>query len=171
VSPHPPRTSPPKPSLGFAILKNVGLAALLVVAENLLIFSGIGFSSRGASGGDFIGPIPGWTIGLVWTGLFAGLGVVRGVMQTDGSPRAPRAAWAVLTLLIACAAYPFYTLGLHNEIIGLFGNIITLCLSIWAAVQVGRVRRLGAIAPLAVIGWLTFATVALIDEAHWLTLN
>jgi tryptophan-rich sensory protein len=159
------------PPQGFPILKNLALALLLVAVENLLIFSGVGFSSSGTTGGDVMAPIPGWIIGLVWTALFAGLGVARGLMQADGSAGARRAAWAVLILLIACAAYPFYTIGLHNKVIGLFGNIITIYFAIWAAVQIGRVRRLGAIAPLAVIGWVSFATVALIDEGHLLSVS
>ncbi len=155
-----------KPSPGFAILKNVVLAMLLVGAENLLIFSHIGFSSSGTRGGELLAPIPGWVIGAVWTALFASLGVVRGVIEADGSAAARRASRAVLVLLIACATYPFYTLGLHNDVLGLFGNIVTIYLSIWAAAQIGRVRRLAVIAPLAVTGWVAFATVTLIDGAR-----
>jgi len=148
----------------FAILRNLGLALLLVCIENILIFSGIGFSSAGTSGGNFIGPIPGWIIGGVWTALFAGLGVARGVLEADGSAAARRAAWAVLILLIACAAYPFYTMGLNNERIGVTGNIITIGLSVWTAIQIFCVQRCAVIAPLSVFGWVLFATIALIDE-------
>jgi tryptophan-rich sensory protein len=152
------------PSLRAAILKNLAFALLVVGIENMLIFSGIGFSSSGTGGGHHIGPIPGWIIGVVWTGLFAGLGVVRGVMEADGSRAARRAGRAVLTLLAACAAYPFYTLGLNNDSIGLLGNVVTICLSVWVTIRVGAVRPVGVIAPLAVAGWVLFATVALIDQ-------
>jgi tryptophan-rich sensory protein len=150
----------------FAILRNLGLALLLVCIENLLIFSGSGFFSTGTSGGDFIGPIPGWIIGAVWTALFGSLGVARGVMEADGSETARRAARAVMILLIACATYPFYTMGLHNEIIGLSGNIITIGIAIWTAIRIHCVQRYAVIAPLSVFGWVAFATLALIDEQH-----
>ncbi len=156
------------PSMRFAILRNLGHALLLVCIENLLIFSGIGFSNAGTSGGDFIGPVPGWIIGVIWTVLFGSLGVARGVMQADGSQAARRAASAVLILLFACAAYPFYTMGLHNEIIGLSGNMIIIILSVWTAIRIHDVQRFAVIAPLGVFGWVVFATVALIDERRLL---
>jgi len=157
-----------KPSLRFAILRNLVLTLLLVCIENLLIFSGIGFSSAGTSGGNLIAPIPGWIIGVVWTALFAGLGLARAVLEADGSEAARNAAWAVFILLIACAAYPFYTIGLNCEVIGLSGNIATIAVAIWTAIQVHCVQRYAAIAPLSVFGWVLFATVALIDERHLL---
>lgn len=152
--------------LRSAVMKNVGLALLLVVAENLLIFSNIGFSSAGTRGGGFIAAIPGWVIGLVWTALFGGIGIARGVMLADGSASGRRAAKAMLILLIACAAYPFYTVGLHDEIIGLFGNALTMCLAAWAAMRLWLVRRVAAIAPLAVLGWVAFASLALIEGGN-----
>jgi len=158
------RENRPKPSLALAILTNLGLALMLVCVENLLIFSDIGFSSAGTNGGDLVGPIPGWIIGVIWTALFGSLGVARGIIVADGSDAARGAACAVLILLAACAAYPFYTLGLNNKLIGLFGNIITLCLAAWATVRLWSVRPFAATAPLAVFGWVAFATLSLIDE-------
>jgi tryptophan-rich sensory protein len=156
----------PAPSLSVAILKNVAMSLLLVGIVNLLIFSGLGFASSGTKGGRFIGPIPGWIIGIVWTALFVGLGVTRGVVAVDRSVAAARAGRAVVMLIIACAAYPFYTIGLQSEIIGLFGNLATIGLSVWVAARMARVRRVGVIAPLAVIAWVAFATAASIDEAR-----
>jgi hypothetical protein len=95
-----------------------------------------------------------------------GLGVTRGVVAVDRSVAAARAGRAVVMLIIACAAYPFYTIGLQSEIIGLFGNLATIGLSVWVAARMARVRRVGVIAPLAVIAWVAFATAASIDEAR-----
>jgi hypothetical protein len=114
-------------------------------------------------------PIPGWLIGLIWVILFAGLGVVRGVMEANGSPDAHRASKALLVLLFACAAYPFYTLGLRDDLIGLVGNVATLGLSVWAAVRVRSISRAGAVVPLTLAGWLLFASAALIDDGRFMS--
>jgi hypothetical protein len=161
-----PRENNTAPSFTSAVARNLALALMLVCVENAMIFSGIFFSSAGTSGGKLVGVIPGWVIGVVWAALFGSLGIARGVMVADGSGPARRAAGADLILLAACAAYPFYTLGLNNAVIGLFGNIITLCLSAWAAVRTWPVRPLAMAAPLAVFSWVAFATLALIDERH-----
>ena len=154
----------PGPSQRIAILNNLSIALLLVGIENLLIFSAPGFSRSGLAGGRHFQPIPGWIIGLVWTALFAGLAIVRGLMQAEGSLGGGRAGRAVMVLLIACAAYPFYTLGLRSDAIGLFGNLATVGISAWTAFKVGAVRRWGLAAPLAVTAWLLFATAGLIDQ-------
>jgi tryptophan-rich sensory protein len=147
-----------------AILINLLIALALVGGENLLILSGWGFSGSGLAGGRLARPIPGWIIGFVWTGLFAGLGVVRGLTLAEGSRQGRRAGRAVAVLLIACAAYPFYTFGLRSDAIGLAGNLVTIGLSVWTAFRVGAVRRAGVVAPLAVTAWLLAASAALIDQ-------
>jgi pimeloyl-ACP methyl ester carboxylesterase len=103
--------------------------------------------------------------------LFAGLGMVRGIMETDGSPAARRASRAVVILLIACSSYPFYTCGLRNQIMGLAGNIATMAVAVWVCMQIGAARRLLVIAPLAVAAWVAFATFALINEARLSAFN
>lgn len=154
-------------SIWRPVLLNAAIALLLVLFVNLSIQLAVGIPVSGTRGGNMIGPIPGWFIGLVWTGLFLGLGVTRGVMKSAGSALGERAGRAILILILACAVYPLYTFGLRNDVIGLGGNIATIGLAVWVARRVFPVQQWFVVMPLTVVAWLVFASLALLDQNSW----
>lgn len=152
-----------------ALLLNLGLALALVIIVNFGIFAFVGNSRASTQGGPLLGEIPGWFIGLVWTGLFVALATAKWRVQVYlPEPQASRAAILIVALLIFCAIYPIYTAGLSKPIIGLVGNFATAAMAIWVAVAVFRVEPIAALAPIAVVAWVCFASVAIVDQARWL---
>ena len=101
---------------------------------------------------------PGWVVGAVWTVLFAALGATYGVAvrRNDLAGRQ-----LVVALLLLCAAYPAYTIGLRDAGIGLAGNIITALAALAVGARTARYGTSGA-APFAVVAWLTYATATLL---------
>lgn len=74
----------------------------------------------------------------------------------------------VLVLLVFCALYPIYTGGLSMPAIGLAGNVATAAMAGRVAFMVFRVEPLAALGPLAVVACVSFALVAIVDQARWL---
>jgi tryptophan-rich sensory protein len=67
-------------------------------------------------------------------------------------------------LLLFCAAYPIYTLGLRNLALGLVGNIATAILAVWVALQIRRTSPLatGLVSTVAV--WVIFASFLIVEQ-------
>lgn len=104
---------------------------------------------------------PGVVIGVVWTILFAALGAARWLVTRERD--AGRLNGLLVTILIlACFAYPYYTLGFHDLVIGLTGSLATMLLAAATAWRVSRQSPLAAalVAPTAL--WCGFASVLLI---------
>ena len=155
-----------RPSIG-RILWNVCGAVGFVTALNAVIFA-LGLSELDAENrGRLFEPIPGAFIGGVWTVLFALMGFARGRLVAQTGRAAREAALSITLLIVACAVYPIYTLGFRNEQLGLAGNLATIALSVWVTRRVALADRITAIAPVAVIAWVCFATVYLADQQRW----
>lgn len=105
---------------------------------------------------------PGAVIGMVWTSLFAAMGAARWLVVRDASGTGRRNAWLVTALLLACFAYPYYTLGFRSEVIGLIGSIATAIAAAVIAWRIhGQSRAAAALVALTSI-WCVFASVVLI---------
>lgn len=131
------------------------IAACLVM--NGLIFA-MGWQDQSTAGRGLLPP--GWVIGLVWVGLFGGLGLAhaRLTRRHDGGRARRRIIW----LAAWCLAYPLYTLGLSSRTIGLLGNLATIAFALVVAASLVRLDRAsGALVALIVV-WVTYATVGLV---------
>jgi translocator protein len=142
----------------------VGLVTLLNAGIYYLGFGGEDVSAQGR----FLHPLPGFVVPGVWTLLFAGLGWSRWRIGRSGVDGAGPARKGVLTLILACAAYPFYTAGFRWPFVGLLGNVATLALSGSVVLQLRRISIAAAVPPILVCFWLLFASFYLIDQERWL---
>jgi tryptophan-rich sensory protein len=139
---------------------HVAAAVAVCLALNGLIFC-VGWD-RDAHHGVLLPP--GWVIGIVWIALFALLGAARWRLAEAGTRAGDTARRRVDVLLLNCALYPFYTLGLSSDGLGMAGNILTLCLAVWAARGALRVSRLAAVLVSPVVSWVAFATIGFMQE-------
>ncbi len=106
---------------------------------------------------------PGFVIGLVWVLLFAAMGFARWLVlpQQDGGLKRRT---SVLLLIVFCAAYPLYTLGLRSMTLGLAGNAVTAALAIWVASRIRRSSWLAAGMVLAPAVWVAFASYLILEQ-------
>jgi tryptophan-rich sensory protein len=109
---------------------------------------------------------PGYVIGTIWLVLFAAMGAARWLLLTKPLETV-RARRLILFLLLFCLAYPFYTSGLRNEVIGLAGNLLTVALSILVVIQVGSISRLAAGLVSLVTVWVSFASFLVVEQLGW----
>ena len=134
----------------------IGVCILL----NVVIFS-LGWDQDDVPG--TLSP-PGASIGAIWVVLFALMSVARWRLAETGTIRGDEARQRVDVLLANCALYPFYTVGLSSQILGLAGNIVTLWLAGWTLCGAMRVSRAAVLCVLPVIPWVAFATVGVVQE-------
>ena len=104
----------------------------------------------------------GWVIGAVWTGLFATMGAARWAALRDGTSEGRRKGRLVTGLILACFAYPYYTLGLRSVEIGLIGSLATMLAAAFIAWRLMEQSRLAAMLVLPTALWCAFASVLLI---------
>jgi tryptophan-rich sensory protein len=137
----------------------------LVLVINAAIF-GLGWdtATQSSSEGLFLAEIPGWAIGVIWTGLFVAMGWAMWRVSQSQLATATTARTWLITLIVACAIYPFYTAGLSNPTVGFIGNVATLILAVIAFVKVRLIDKIGAFGPALVIAWLTFAVFYSADQ-------
>ncbi len=106
---------------------------------------------------------PGYLIGIVWVCLFIFLGTARWLVIGNGNRDSQGTLW-VWALLLFCAAYPIYTLGLRNLALGLVGNIATAILAVWVALQIRRTSPLAAGLVSTVAVWVIFASFLIVEQ-------
>lgn len=150
---------------GFKSLRaNIAEALMLSVLDDafILVFGGGNLASPEA--GRLSQSVPGWFVGTVWLILFLWIAAETSNLRALAGQGAERAALRLRILLFGAAAYPFYTLGLRSSVIGLFGNMLTIGLAAAAFEQLRRVRLYACLLPVAVIGWLIFASLLISDE-------
>jgi len=140
---------------------NLAIAFIVAALANAVVFA----LNRGE---DLAAPTypfmpPGYVIGIVWVCLFLFLGAARWLVLGDGD-RPYRGGLWIWGLLLICAAYPVYTLGLRSLDIGLAGNIATAILSIWIALHIRRRSRLAAALVSMVAVWVTFAGFLIVEQ-------
>ncbi|MEO8657827.1 MAG: TspO/MBR family protein [Bryobacteraceae bacterium] len=107
---------------------------------------------------------PDWFVGAVWVVLFAGMGAARWLALRRGATRP--ALWVAILFLV-CALYPFYTGG-FRLLPGFIGNLVTVALAAWVATRLWPHSRPAAALVLCVVLWVSFATVVVAAELHWL---
>ena len=148
-----------KSSIGLAA--NIGLAVGLACLGNGIIFV---FGWNGDAT-DIVQPgfqPPGWVIGMVWTALFAAMGAARWVTARSHHGIGRRNGWLITGLILACFAYPYYTLGFRSVAIGLAGSVVTMLLAAIIAWMIAGQSRLAAALVLPTALWCAFASLLLI---------
>jgi len=153
---------------GFKSLRaNIAEALMLSVLDDafILLFGGGDLASP--EGRRLSPAVPGWLIGTVWLVFFLWIAVESSKLRALGGQAAQNAVLRLRILLFGAASYPFYTLGLRSAAIGLFANILTIGLAAAAFDQLWRVRPTACLLPAAVISWLIFASLLILDEARW----
>lgn len=156
-----PLFSQGRPSLRVCVAASVGLALVI----NALIFGlGYGDHPAGEPDGGPINRVIEAVVPFVWLGLFGSMGAAFWRLQHD-QPRVPGAAWAVLVLVLNCAAYPAYTLGFQSRDLGMAGNAFTALLAAGCIGASWRRSRLAALAVTPVLVWVSLASVGLYAAA------
>ena len=138
-----------------AATRDAAIAIAAVLGVNGIVF-GLGFSGTTDRAGEMTS-VPGWLIGAVWTGLFALFGAAHGLLRALG-PRTRTACHRLRWFGAFCLAYPFYTLGLSNQIIGLAGNAVTAIAALAVIRAALRESRLAGALITPVLPWLGFAS-------------
>lgn len=141
---------------------NIGVALGAVLLTNLLILL-FNPSQMTTPAETYRFEPPGWVIGLVWTLLFAALGLSRWLILGTRVGQTKGADWIVLLLLL-CAAYPFYTLGLRSPVMGLIGNAVTCVFALWVANRVRQRSVTAAWLISSVAAWVAFASVLIVEQ-------
>jgi tryptophan-rich sensory protein len=143
------------------LITNIGIAILSALAVNGVI-AVVNPSEMEGPGSVHLQP-PGYVIGTVWLVLFGAMGAARWLLLTKPLDTM-RARRLILFLLLFCLAYPFYTMGLKSEVIGLVGNVLTIALSFFVVIRVGRISRLAAGLVSLVSVWVTFASFLVVEQ-------
>ena len=124
---------------------------------NGLIFA-MGWQDQSTSGRGLLPP--GWVIGLVWVGLFGGLGVAYWRLDRQGLNGA-QGRRRIIWLAVWCLAYPLYTAGLSSRSLGLLGNVATVVLAALLAASLWRRERTSATLVALIAVWVVYATLGL----------
>jgi len=143
------------------LISNISIAILSALVVNGFIAL-VNPSEMASPGSVHLQP-PGYVIGTVWLVLFAAMGAARWLLLTKPI-NTVHARRLVLSLLLFCLAYPFYTMGLKSEVIGLVGNVLTIALSFFVVIRVGRISRLAAGLVSLVSVWVTFASFLVVEQ-------
>jgi tryptophan-rich sensory protein len=147
---------------GRSLALHVLAVVFITLAINGLIFA-LGWvgPSVDAARNNALLP-PGWVVGTVWVGLLGFLAAAFWLLASDARPDARRLSPWVLALIGFCLAYPFYTIGLRNEMLSLIGNLATIAASSVLAGCVLPSSRLAAVLIFLPVPWVSFATFAVI---------
>lgn len=140
---------------------NMALAVAIAGLGNGIIFL---FGWNGGASGQQAPSFqpPGWVIGAVWMMLFAAMGAARWAALRDGAARDRSRSWMIPALILACFAYPYYTLGFRSLELGLAGSIATMVFAAVIAWRLAGRSRLAALLVLPTALWCAFAGVLLI---------
>jgi tryptophan-rich sensory protein len=101
---------------------------------------------------------PGWLIGGVWVGLILLMGVAIRQIRQVPSLESLRIGRLIIGLIVFCLCYPFYTLGLKNEAIGLAGNIATFLFAAIIIAKAWPLSRTCAWLLFPILPWLVYAS-------------
>ena len=142
------------------IASNIGLAVGLALLGNGIIFA---FGWNGDAAGKQLPSFQpaGWVIGAVWTGLFAAMGVARALTASSRHGNDRRNSRLVTALILACFAYPYYTLGFRSVEIGLAGSLATMLFAAYIVWRLAGPSRLAAAFVLPTALWCAFASILL----------
>lgn len=146
----------------WGLIFNVAAVILLVTVVNAIVFS-FDWGDFAESAPDVLAP-PGWVLALVWTTLFIFMGAARWLAVKSENERTVYHSRLIFSLVALCALYPFYTLGLQNNVMGLIGNIIIILLAGWTAWQIAETSRLAAGLIAMIVIWVLFASGIVVRE-------
>ena len=144
----------------WGLVINVAAALGVVLTINAIVFS-FDWGSWNESEPDFLAP-PGWVVALIWTTFFVLMGVARWLIIKSGSAARIFHSRLIVILLVLCALYPFYTLGLQSNLLGLIGNIVIVLLTIWTAQQISDSSSAAAKLIFLIVPWVLFASVIVV---------
>ena len=146
---------------GVGALVNAAAAVVAAAAVNGLI-GALGLNGSDESLREPAFAPPGWVIGAVWVVLFALMGLARWSAVRAGPAGRSRSLW-VVTLIVLCVAYPFYTAG-FDPLPSLFGALVTFAAALFVAWKLTPVSRAAALLLAPVVGWTGFACVLTIAQ-------
>jgi len=149
----------------IGLLLNVTIAVTLCLAINGVIF-GLGWDSTDTSNPVWFAP-QGYFIPVVWIILFAFIGIARFLLNASGEV-ANNTKKLLVFLLVFCLAYPIYTIGLSSEIIGFFGNLATIALTIFVITRTWQFSKLATTLLVPIVAWVCFATLIVMAEIGWI---
>ena len=137
------------------LIANVACALTIGVVLNALIF-GLGWEGPSRRAPAFLPPPV--VIGAVWLALFPCMALARWELNRGMAERADKAG--LILVFALCSTYPFYTAGLHSDLVGEVANVSLTLLAIGLAARYARrTPRAGAwLVPLVL--WLGFASIA-----------
>lgn len=144
-----------------SLVLNLLAAITAVLAVNGLIFT-LGWDTSNTA------PLQGPVVGSVWVALFVLMAIARWQLNFYPPQQAFLAQTGVTVLIISCLIYPFYALSTGNPISGLFGNVITIALTVFAMLQAWTISKAVVWLLLPVTLWVAFATVTLLQALGWL---
>ena len=155
--------------MGVSLSSKLGLfisIVLPILAAGLINVIVVTFGLTGSSeqaraipeGWEWVGQV----VGFVWMALFGAMGAAAWLTYTSPGPRARFHGNLIVALIVACALYPFYTLGMRM-IPGLIGNIAVLILTAAVIALVWRTSRAAALLVTPVAVWIVIATVYLVQ--------
>lgn len=130
------------------------LAAVLMV--NAIIF-GRHWNDDAVKSTSLMNP-PDWLIGGVWVGLIVLMGLAIWRIRKITSPKSVTIGRLIIVLILFCLSYPFYTMGLKSETIGLVGNIATFLFAAFVIARAWPLSRTCAWLLFPVLPWLVYAS-------------
>lgn len=98
-------------------------------------------------------------IGIVWSALFAALGVARG--RLHGHPREQR---RIDGLWLLCVTYPLYTGGLRWRGAAYAGNVVIAATAARIAQDASPIKPDAARLVATIVPWVAWTTLALLTE-------
>lgn len=151
----------------ISLLINLTISVGLGVLINAIVF-GILFADAPEPPSAVSFAPSGAFIGTVWVVLFALMGVARWLLNAFGDAAKSVKNW-ILILLIFCFIYPFYTLGLSSEKIGLIGNLATIGLTIFVITRTWKFSKIASLMIVPMILWLIIASFITLAELGWIS--
>lgn len=146
-----------------SLLRNLILIGGLIIVANAIVFS-LDWDKAGTSQIEAEFAPPGYVVGVVWVGLFVLMAVARWLVIKSRSLNSAAHAQLITILAVLCFLYPFYTLGLSSQLMGLIGNVVIILLTSWTIWQVKSSSKPAAALLSAVVLWVSFASVIIIRE-------
>jgi translocator protein len=148
-----------------SLFLNITMAVALCLAINAVIF-GSGWDASDTDAQIWFAP-PGYVVGTVWVILFGLIGAARYLLNASGEAAKGAKNWLVI-LLLFCLAYPIYTIGFNSELIGFFGNLATIALTIFVFIKTRKFSKSAALLLVPIVLWVSFATFIVMAELGWI---
>lgn len=154
----------PQGSLVSLAANMVGFLLLVFVINLPASRLGLEFDSEPVRG-VWLQP-PGWLVVAAWCVLFPAMGAARWLVVASPRPGAATVAWMIVGLVVLCASYAYYTLGLErltgvsSAVFGLAGNAVVIGAAIVVARAAAAHSGLAAAPLSAVAVWTAFASIS-----------